>query len=158
MTQFTTSPLVDGRVLVQGEDSHGSQGSTTVDGSQWAEINRRDEFSQANDDFDRAVEEFFKPLTDAAEERERALTRPTDPIAYVVLHEGTSGVPAQDEQLVKLSKDSMILRIIEEGQTDRLVWVEDSLEILEVLPGAGSQGSTRSAKAPAKKKAPARKR
>lgn len=159
MTEFTTTNLVDGRVLVTGTDQFGTSGRTVLDGGQWAEVNRRDDYSQANDAFDRAVEEFFKPLTDAVESREKALERPTDSLAYVVLCEGTEGKAAQQENLVKLTKDSMILRAIETGETGRLVWVEEHIEILDVLSVKASVSASRgSAKKTAAKKTAAKKK
>lgn len=153
MTTFNTTNLVDGRVLVTGEDQFGTSGKAVLDGSQWAEINRRDEYSQATDAFDRAVEEFFAPLTDAADKLEGALRRPTDSLGYVVLEEAVEGTPAKAEKLIKLTKDSMVLRVLESGDNDRLVWVDEHLEILETIstPAAVSASGSTARKSTAKK-------
>lgn len=128
---FTTIKLANERVLVRGSDVFGTTGETVLDSTQWSEVNSRKEFSQATDEFDKAVQEFFKPLTEAAEKASKKLEKPTDSMSYVVLQEGTEGVQAQPAQLIKLTRDSVILRILESGDTDRLCWVMDNLEVLE---------------------------
>jgi hypothetical protein len=129
---FTTTKLVDERVLVRGTDVFGTSGSTVLDSSQWSEVNSRKEFSQATDEFDKAVADFFKPLTEAAEKVNKKIEKQPDALSYVVLSEATEGVQAKPAQLIKLTKDSIILRIIEQGNTDRLAWVADELEVLAV--------------------------
>lgn len=129
---FTTAVLTGDRVLVRGTDSQGTENETVLDGSQWFEVTKTDTYSQAQADFDSAVEAFFAPLTDAAEEFGRAMTRPTDSIGYVVLQEEVPATPGQREHLVRLSHDSQVLRLISEDNTDRLIWVGDSLEIIQL--------------------------
>lgn len=129
---FTTSKLVGSRVLVKGTDGSGTEGQVVLDSTQWDEVNSTDMFKQAEADFDRAVEAFFAPLTEATEAIGKALHKPRDPLSYVVLQEGSDGVAPVNEVLVQLSHDSKILRLISDGKSDRLVWVGDSLEILEV--------------------------
>lgn len=137
---FTTKNLVNDRVLVEGRDTSGTEGQTVIDGAQWAELNRRQDFDRAQKDFDQAVDEFFKPLVEAADKAEKALTdqRPEDPIGFVVLDEGEDATPGTPRNVVKLTKDSQILRLIEDGHSDRLVWVDGDLEILAVLPGTSN--------------------
>jgi hypothetical protein len=141
---FTTKNLVDNRVLVSGTDQFGIDGSTVLNGTQWAEINEHTQFDAATEEFAAAVEAFFAPLTEATEKFEEARKRTEDGLSYVVLHEGVAATPGQPEQLVKLSKDSMVLRLLEQGDSDRLVWVDGGLEILEVAvpvvaPSAGKR-------------------
>ena len=60
-----------------------------------------------------------------------------DPIEFVVLEEGETGTPGKAPHLVKLTKDSVILRLIEENAgTDRLAWVNDTLEVLAASQSA----------------------
>ncbi len=139
---FNTTALVDGNVLVKGTDVFGETGTTMVDGSQWEAIKADAAFNQATDAFDEAVAEFFKPLTEAAEKLHRPTVEP-DPASYVVLQEAVEPTAGQPEQLIKLTRDSVILRLIESGDTNRLVWVTvDGVQRLEVLahtsaPAAG---------------------
>lgn len=128
---FTTTPLTNERVLVEGQDIRGVQGQQILDASQWLELGARKAVSQAQDAFDAAVEEFFKPLTEAAEKASNAVKRPTDSIDYVVLEEAEEGKPAKPGVLVKLHAHSVILRILESGNTDRLRWVGDELVVTE---------------------------
>ena len=129
---FTTTKLVGNRVRVSGMDHFAVEGVTVLDSSQWDEINGNTEFNQATEAFDAAVESFFAPLLEAAGELAKAGNRPTDSLGYVVLQEGVEATPGRQEQLVKLTRDSMVLRLLESGDHSRLVWIDDSLEILEV--------------------------
>jgi hypothetical protein len=144
---FNTAQLVNDQVLVSGTDVSGNEGQVVVNGSQWAELNRRQDFDKAQKDFDQAVDDFFAPLLEAGEKAEAALNaqRPEDPIGFVVLDEGKDATPGTPRKVVTLTKDSQILRLIEDGHDDRLVWVRTgdhvSLEILAVLPGTGNTRS-----------------
>jgi hypothetical protein len=133
---FSTSRLVNHRVLVTGTDSFGTTGRTTLNSEQWDEIKADGQYSEALEAFDAAVEDFFAPLIEAADAANAAhpVKQPVDPMSYVVLAEEVEGVAAKPAQLVHLTNDSIILRLIEQGDTDRLVWVDGGLEILELLP------------------------
>lgn len=136
MTSFTKLNLSNNRVVIKGTDNEGNYGETVVSSAEWTEVQRRDQHSQAHVDFDAAVEEFFKPVTDAAEKLELQFNdRSRDPLGFVTLQEGVASTQGQDEVVIRLSKDSTILRCLDEGHEDRLVWVNSELEILEVLPG-----------------------
>jgi len=128
---FTTIKLMNERVLVQGTDVFGGSGKTTLDASQWNELALRKDVSKAQEAFDQAVEEFYKPIMEAAEAAAKVVEKPEDSTSFIVIEEGTEGVAHQPKQIVKLTRDSIILRLIEQGNTDRLVWVDDELEILE---------------------------
>ena len=136
-SNFTTLNLSGERVLIKGTDSQGTDGQTVVFATEWNEVKRRTQHSEAHEDFDRAVEEFFAPLTQAAEALDLAFNQQSrDPISFVVLDEGEAASPGRTEVVIKLSHDSVVLRLLESGDTDRLVWVGDTLEVLEVLPGS----------------------
>lgn len=133
---FTTLALTGDRVLVKGTDSQGTTGETVLDGSEWAEIQRRRQLTKAHADFDSVVEDFFAPIIAAQE----ALNvehdgKVDDPSSYVVFDEGQEATPGRRPVVSLLSKDSIVLRLLEEGHDDRLVWVNDELEVLAVLPG-----------------------
>lgn len=130
---FTTSNLTGNRVLVAGTDINGVSGQTVVDSTQWVQIKAQTEHNTAVEDFDAAVEEFFGPLMEAIEKIEASVRPNTDPLSFVVIKEGSEGSEARPEHVVTLTKDSMVLRALETSQYDRLVWVNDELEILEVL-------------------------
>jgi hypothetical protein len=127
-------------VLVSGADVDGNKGQVVLDASQWLELKARADVKTAGEAFDAAVEEFYKPLLEAAEKVGKSLERPEDSLGFVTLDEGQDHVPGRAPQIVRLTKDSMILRLIEDGGTDRLVWVGDDLEILDVLAGTGNTG------------------
>lgn len=137
---FNTTPLVGERVLVKGTDIAGTSGSTVLDGSQWAELNAHKALNKATEAYDDAVEEFFAPLVEAAEQMKQAIAKPTDSIGFVVLDEGTEGETFRPRQVVELTRDSVILRIIESGDTTRLVWVDGDLEVT-AAPQQATTGS-----------------
>lgn len=120
---FTAQSMLGNKVLVTGTDKLGNAGTTEVDSTQWDDLKTRKNFDASTEAFDAAVAEFFAPLIEAVEAVEAAATPVHDALEYVVLHEGTEGTEAQPEEVVQLTTDSIILRCIEEGQTDRLVWV-----------------------------------
>lgn len=121
---FTTTNLVDNRVLVKD-----GKKSVVLDGTEWAAIKAELNAGEAHAGFDAAVNEFFAPLLAAQAELESSHQIEVDPLTFVVLQEGTPSVAGTDTVVVQLSKDSQILRIIEAGDTSRLVWVGDDLEI-----------------------------
>jgi hypothetical protein len=121
---FTVQTMLGNKAVVSGTDINGNSGSTTVSTTQWDELNNRTGFSKAEAEFNEAVEAFFAPLTEAAEKVVAAQAGKTqDPVEFVVINEATEGVAAKPATIVALSNDSIILRLIEEGTTDRLVWV-----------------------------------
>jgi len=128
---FTTINLTGNRVLVRGTDVHGAAGEATLDASQWNELKVRDDVQKAQENFDSKVDEFFAPLLEAAEQAKSSMDKPRDSISYVVIEEGVEGRPGRAEHVVSLTRDSIVLRLIEEGNTDRLIWVNGELEVAE---------------------------
>lgn len=139
---FQTQALMNDRVLVHGSDVFGTTGKTIVDASQWNELNARSDVDRAQQVFDAAVEEMFAPLLEAAAEADRILTKTTDSVGYVVIEEASEGQAPTPGHVVQLTNDSIILRLIEEGSTDRLMWVGDKLEILAAPATAQAQPSS----------------
>jgi hypothetical protein len=139
---FTITRLVNDRAIVRGTDTFGTEGTTTVSTSQWDTVNANVNYKQAEADFESAVEEFFAPITAAHEAMHRSVERPTDSASFIVLDEGSEGVPAKPRDLIRLNRDSVILRLVEQGDTTRLVWVDGELEILEVLPVSNGGAAT----------------
>ena len=128
---FSTTNLTGERVLVRGNDVHGNTGEAILDAAQWNELKVREDVKQAQADFDAAVEEMFKPILEAADKATKAMERPTDAVSYVVLEEAEEGRPGKRGHVVHLSRDSIVLRLIEQGNTDRLIWVNGELEVTE---------------------------
>lgn len=134
---FTINRLVGSRALIQGTDTTGTTGSVVVDTSQWDEINQHRAYGSATEEFKTAVDEFFAPLLAASEKMNKALVTPTDDLDIIVLKDGVTGVEDEPAHVVELNHDSKLLRLVESGQDDRLVWVNEGLEIL----AAGGQWS-----------------
>ena len=136
--KFSITKLVSSRAFVEGTDRFGTAGSTVVNTEQWDEVKAHDEFHTSVEAYDAAVEEFFAPLLAATDAVEAKRSKPvSDPISHVVLHEGTEAVEGEAPTIIKLGRDAIILRLIEEGQTDRLIWVDGDLEVLAAVDTAG---------------------
>lgn len=127
---FTQTALSGDRVLVKGTDILGTQGQQVLDASEWNYIQRHATAHQAQDAFDAATREFFAPLTEAAKALEQALTPEQDELFTYVLHEAVEGVEGREADVVALSHDSAVLRLLSQSaQPSRLIWVNDQLEI-----------------------------
>jgi len=132
---FDTTRLVGSRVMVVGTDTFGTKGQTVLDSTQWDEVKGNTAYDQALEAFDAAVADFFAPIIEAADAATAAtISKPQDPSSYVVLSEAVEGVAGKPAQLVHLNNDSIVLRLIESGDEDRLVWVDGGLEVLELAP------------------------
>lgn len=130
---FTTRNLAGNRVLVQGTDIDGNTGKTVIDGSEWAELRARKTHQELHGVFDEKVREFFAPLVDAVDAIAEQHAPQVDPTYTLVLTEGVEASEGVAEEVVVLSKDSVILRLLEEDSASpRLIWITDTeLEILE---------------------------
>ena len=129
MSNFTTTALANEHFLVEGTDVRGKHGECVVYGGEWLAIKRALGTDTAKAQLDAAIEEFFKPLVEAADAFAEAKAPVVDALSVVVLNEGTTGEPAREREVVHLSRSSQILRAIEEGATDRLLWVDGELVI-----------------------------
>lgn len=131
MSNFTTTALANEFFLVEGTDVRGKYGECVIHGGEWLAIKRALGTDTAKAQLDAAIEEFFKPLVEAAdafaEAKAKALV--VDALSVVILNEGTTGEPAREREVVHLGRNALILRAIEEGATDRLLWVGDELVI-----------------------------
>ena len=124
---FTVTYLAGDRALVQ-EDTH----QIILDAEEYLAMKLRQKKTGLIAQYDQSVADFFKPLTDMAdkiksvEEQENRI----DPDFHFVLAEGTEGEEPVRREVYRLEKDTVILRLIEEGRTERLIWIGDQLEIL----------------------------
>ena len=125
---FTTTELTRNRFLVEGTDASGVINKVVLDGTQYKELAGNSAFDLATEEYDAAVAAFYAPLTDAAEKLEAAREANFDVFSEVV-QEAVEPTAGQPEIRVVLTPDTVILRLIEKGDTDRLVWVGDQLEI-----------------------------
>lgn len=129
MSEFNTTALAGQRVLVTGSKKNQQ---TILDSTEWDSIKAHQAFHLAGDAFDEAVTAFFAPIVEAAEKANAALAESLpkrDDAFVIVLSEGTEGVEEVEPEVIQLGRDAAILRMIEEGNTDRLVWVGDTIEI-----------------------------
>lgn len=130
---FAIINLAGNRALVKGRDAAGTYNQQIVDAAEWNEFNAQSKHVDAHEAFDVAVEAFFAPLNEAVASLKETGKPKLDPLFFVTVQEGSAPVEGTDEVLVHLSHDSAVLRLIgQDPDTDRLLWVNDNLEILEV--------------------------
>ena len=117
-----TIRLTNDRVIVR---EHADQGvyETILDGTDYYDWQRLINKTAALVDIENEIDEFYKPLNDAAE-KIRKLDQPAgDPDRTVVLVPEVEHVNGAREQVIILSEDSTILRLISEGRLNKLAWV-----------------------------------
>ena len=136
---FTTTRLSGQRVLVTGatQEQH-----TILSAAEWDSVKVNTQIKALEEGFDTEVEKFFAPIVEASEKMEQAFaaTLPkVDPDRVIVLKEATEGTPETPAEVLVLSDHSLILKLIDEGKTDRLIWVGSSIEIVEHVEGVGAQ-------------------
>ena len=135
---FNVVELAGHRALVTGD---GNQ-QCILDTTERDELRLLIENREVDQMFDEAVDDFFEPLTRAAELHDlrhellaQQFNQADDPAFSLVLKEAVEGVEGVEEERVVLSHDSVVLRLIDSGQTDRLVWVgNDHIEIVAHNP------------------------
>ena len=129
--QFKTTRLANHRVLVKGTDQFGTTNQTVLDSTQWDGIKAELTKSTVEDQFNAAVEEFYAPLLEKIDAIVADAQKSVVDDAYVLtVGETVNAVEAVAPTVYRLNQDSAILRLLEEGRTDRLVWVNDKLEII----------------------------
>lgn len=126
---FTVTPLMGGGVLVEGTDVTGKEGRTILVSDKWEMLQSVRAHNKATEVFDAQVEEFFKPLTEAAELAQSIAHPVTEDWSRVVLSEATPGV---DAEVIVLDMDGVILRLLDETDGSMLRWIgEDTLVAIQ---------------------------
>ena len=134
---FNATRLAGNRMLVTGTD----EGERAIlDTTEWDEYKHSIAHKEAEASFDAAVKAFYAPIEEATEAARKALEEAhavfTDPAFNIVLEQGSEGVAPKHEVRLVLSKDAAVLRMIESGDTSRLVWVGSDIEITAYVPAA----------------------
>ena len=127
---FTTIKLAGHRTLVEGFDNMGTAHQTILNSEEFDEIEEYFEQEQADEVFNQAVAEFFAPLTEAAEQHRDQVAQGIDPAFLLIVEEGQTGQAARDQVVIALGLDTVILRMLASGDTSRLLWVGDEIEVL----------------------------
>ena len=134
MNTFTTTALANGSVLVTGASGTRSY-QTLLDGREFASLKQHEAVNMAEKDYDQKVRDFFAPLTDAVDAVAEA-TRPTiDPAFIYIVEEGEESVEGRPATIIELDEDTVILRLLDQGNVARLQWAtiagEDTILILD---------------------------
>ena len=115
--------LLNGGWLVEGQDVKGNSGRTVLDSGPWRTYLTMTAHKEAVAEFDATVEEFFAPLTEAANIAAEAVTAPGDDWAMVEIEEAVEGVAGV---AIELDSDGVLLRLLAETDHSTLRWVDDS--------------------------------
>ena len=134
MNTFTTTALANGSVLVTGAAGTRSY-QTLLDGREFASLKQLEAMNMAEKDYDQKVRDFFAPLTDAVDAVED-VARPTiDPAFIYIVEEGEESVEGRPATIIELDEDTVILRLLDQGNVARLQWAtiagEDTILILD---------------------------
>lgn len=121
---FTVTALVSGGYLVEGQDSKGVDGTTVLHSQSWDYVQHLRTHEVAEAEFNATVEEFFQPLTDAADALKAKLAGPTNEWGSVTIGETVEGKQART---LDLDEAGIILRILDETDGSSLRWVGGSL-------------------------------
>ena len=127
---FNLTRLANSRALVQGTDPGESQILST---EEWDAVDQHLTQHVAAETFDKAATDFFKPLTDVVDRLNQlqAESLPaSNPLEKLVLREATEAVEGDEGETIFLGHDAQVLRAIATDQTELLIWVNGSIEIL----------------------------
>jgi hypothetical protein len=127
---FRFTQLAGDRALIQGADGTNTPRQAIVSSKQFTELKANENYEKATGAFDARVEAFFAPLTAAADALKEASKVVRDPAFFIVVDEAVKGSAEKREHIIDLKRDTVILRMIEAGDTSRLIWVGDDIEIL----------------------------
>lgn len=131
---FNTTRLAGNRMLVSGYEA---EQRAILDTTEWDEIKHQLQHKAAADYFDTKVAEFFAPITEATDAvnsmLEQAHAALSDPAFSLVVEPGTEGVEPEPRIEITLGRDAAILRLLESGDTSRLIWVGDTIEIVALV-------------------------
>ena len=129
---FNVTRLAGARALVQGTDEGESTILFTIE---YDELKGDTALKEAEADFGAKVKEFFAPVVEASEafeQAKKAALTVNDPAFRVVVQEAIEATAGQRERVHILGRDTAILRLIESGDTSRLLWVNGVIEITEL--------------------------
>lgn len=123
---FEVTPLQDGSTLVEGTDSRGNTGSAVLYSPAWKAVVDARTQAAAMEEFDATVEAFFAPIVEAADK----LTKVDEnPWATVTIGEAVEG---KTPQTIRLDPEGIVLRVLEEGDSDNLRWVAGGTQLVVV--------------------------
>ena len=126
---FNVTRLAGKRALVQGTDEGES---TILFTAEFDELKGNTALKEAETDFGAKVKEFFAPVVEASEafeQAKKAALTVNDPAFRVVVQEAIEATAGQHERVHILGRDTAILRLIDSGDTSRLLWVNGAIEI-----------------------------
>lgn len=130
MSTFIRTDLANYQALVQGIDEQGSPRQVVLNSQQWHAVNGLSAIKVAEEEFDAALKDFYAPLREAESKLKDALTETQeDPDFHLVIQEEVESTAGARREVIRLEKDTVILNLIDKGETDRLIWVGDTIAI-----------------------------
>ena len=130
VSMFAQTQLAGDRVLVQGPNGE----QCILDADQFNELKKHQAFDAAAEEFDQVVDEFFAPMLDAIsliQDKLNATEIRTDDPYVLVMEPEVQGAEGRPAKTVYLEHDTAVLRMLDAGQEDRLIWIgSDHIDIL----------------------------
>lgn len=131
-TVSTIRPLANAQYLVTGLEP-GQQ--TVLDGTVYKQVQARKAFLQAERDFDKTVEEFYKDILEAQDTLDAAeATAETaggdHPLSKVQIEKPVEGVEASEGIVLHLDHDGTLINAAL-NRPDLLIWVGDKLFLID---------------------------
>ena len=127
-TVFNQTRLAGSRVLVESDVP---DQFTVLDSTEYDHMFADDAFTKASNEFDLVVAEFFRPISEAADMiREKLEMSVVEDPFTVVLQDEVKPTKGQPRKTMVVSHDTAVLRILNSGDTSKLRWLGNTIEIL----------------------------
>lgn len=134
MSTFTIQYLANDRALITGYDDEGEHHKAIYSSAEYTHLQEHGLYGEAEEVYNNMVAEFYAPITEAVaaldEQKEAIAAAKMDPALYVVVQEEVEGVEEKRQILQRLEHGTVIIRLIENDEVHRLIWVNDSIELL----------------------------
>ena len=141
MQTFNVTELADDRFLIEGTNRKGEHCQTILYSSLYNQIKDEEQTKAAAADMDASIQDFFAPLVAAGERLAQSKERQWDPDFTYVVEAPTKGTESKPGRMIPLDYSTVALRMIEEGDYSRLLWVtigdRDEIEVLKLPEDAG---------------------
>ena len=99
---------------------------------QYNQLKKYGEADSSLDDLNEAFKEFFAPLDEALDAYANAVKAEQSPVEdVIILEEAVEAVEYKPEVYMVLNHSTKVLLLIERNETDRLIWVNNFLHIME---------------------------
>lgn len=121
--------------IIAGTDALGQSGQQTLDATEYLDFHFTQDLHAAGDEFDSALDEFYKPMLDAVAKLTEAQNRKPawedDPLRGIRVGKDVEGEAEEHSTWVNFGHDMQILLAIEKDVQSRLLWTDDSIVLTD---------------------------